>query len=81
MQLSVTLLISYLYLSSTPSMTVEEMDKDLLILYGSQTGQGEAIADQIYAKCIDMGLSPRLCEMKEVDKEVRCWEGICGKSW
>ena len=45
-------------------------DKNFLILYGSQTCQAESIADQIYAKCIDMGLEPRLCVMKEVDKEV-----------
>uniref|UniRef100_A0A7E4W6X1 Methionine synthase reductase n=1 Tax=Panagrellus redivivus TaxID=6233 RepID=A0A7E4W6X1_PANRE len=45
------------------------LSKDFLILFGSQTGQAESIADQIYAKCIDMKLDPRLCRMDEVDKE------------
>ena len=46
------------------------MSKEFLILYGSQTNQSESIADQIYAKCIDMKLDPRVCRMDEVDKEV-----------
>ncbi|KAE9548452.1 hypothetical protein FO519_008335 [Halicephalobus sp. NKZ332] len=45
------------------------MSKDFLILYGSETNQSESIADQIYAKCIDMKLDPRVCRMDEVDKE------------
>uniref|UniRef100_A0AC35G6J4 Flavodoxin-like domain-containing protein n=1 Tax=Panagrolaimus sp. PS1159 TaxID=55785 RepID=A0AC35G6J4_9BILA len=46
-----------------------QLNKDFLILYGSQTGQSESIADQIYSKCIDMGLDPKLCIMKDIDKE------------
>lgn len=46
------------------------MSKDFIILYGSQTNQSEAIAEQICAKCVDMKLDPRLFRMDEIDKKV-----------
>lgn len=44
--------------------------KSFLIIYGSQTGQGESIAERIYSETSQMGLDPKLCCMNEINDKV-----------
>uniref|UniRef100_A0A1I7Z9K3 Methionine synthase reductase n=1 Tax=Steinernema glaseri TaxID=37863 RepID=A0A1I7Z9K3_9BILA len=44
-------------------------NKSFLIAYGSQTGQAESIANQIFDHCNAIGLSPRLHTLDQNEKE------------
>ena len=45
-------------------------ERSFLLLYGSQTGQAEAIAGLIQERAIELGYFPRLCCLSQTEKEV-----------
>lgn len=49
---------------------MSEDKKDFLILYGSQTGQAEAISEEIFDRAHKEGLSPRRFCLSLVEKKV-----------
>ncbi len=49
---------------------MSQQDKKFLLLYGSQTGQAKAIAEQICDKCTEAGLSPDIHCISDSDKKV-----------
>ena len=55
--------------------TVYEMDssKRFLILYGSQTGQAQAIAEQILERAISKGITSELHCLDQTEKKVRMY--------
>lgn len=55
-------------MNATFLVIMDRRSESLLIIYGSQTGQGESIADQIYSEALQMGLEPRLHCMNETDQ-------------
>ncbi len=56
--------------------TTEKMG--LTILYGSQTGQAEAIAKEIHSECADHGISADICCLSLTEKKVRMTAHIIG---
>ena len=53
----------------------EEYDKDghFLLVYGSQTGQAKAIAEEVQQTAADKGLSPALYCFSQFEKTVRLY--------
>ena len=53
------------------SRGMAESQKRFLLLYGSQTGQAQAIAEEIYKSGTERGYAPEMHCMSAADKEVR----------
>lgn len=51
-------------------------EKRFLLLYGSQTGQAQAIAEEIRDRAVQKGLRPDLCCLSQSEKKVRVHDGV-----
>ncbi|MGV9824588.1 sulfite reductase subunit alpha [Gordonia sp. NPDC003429] len=52
---------------TAPGMPVQQTAERLLILYGTQTGNAEFVADAAKVLAAEHGLDPRVCDMAEMD--------------
>ena len=41
-----------------------------LLIYGTQTGQAKAIAEEIYEKCLNIGFKPDIFNVELTEKKV-----------